>query len=165
MKDKERDNGGLTDENGTTDKSVVTDSSDKDAKGNRLDKKKLFYLFSTVGLSAFFCAFYYFAIEISTLSPSLYYFFPIVMFTYMAVLTVLIFVYIIYNRGFSRKGVTAEMLPDEWSEEKKLEFIENGKVRLKRSKWILMLIIALFFTFIADTFVMYALPEIQKFFS
>ena len=57
------------------------------------------------------------------------------------------------------------MLPDEWSEEKKLEFIENGKVRLKRSKWILMLIIALFFTFIADTFVMYALPEIQKFFS
>ena len=57
MKDKERENGGLTDENGATDKSAVTDSSDKDAKGNRLDKKKLFYLFSTVGLSAFFCAF------------------------------------------------------------------------------------------------------------
>ena len=158
MEDKRRDSVA----NSTDD---VVESGKKSNAGKKLDKKKLVRLFSTVGLSAFFCAFYYFAIEISTLSPSLYYFFPIVMFTYMAVLTVLIFVYIIYNRGFSRKGVTAEMLPDEWSEEKKLEFIENGKVRLKRSKWILMLIIALFFTFIADTFVMYALPEIQKIFS
>ena len=165
MKDEKKDNGGLTDENGLTEHGSVEGSNRGDAKGKKLDKQKLIYLFSTVGLSAFFCAFYYFAIEISTQSAALYYFFPVVMFTYMAALTILIFVYIIYNRGFSRKGVTVEMLPEEWSEEKKIEFVENGKLRLKRSKWILVFIIALFFTFIADTFVMYALPEIQKFFS
>ena len=103
--------------------------------------------------------------EISTKSAALYYFFPIVMFTYMVALTVLMFIYIIYNRGFSRKGITVEMLPEEWSEDKKLEFVENGKTRLRRSKWLLIFIISIFFTFIVDTVVMYAIPALQRLFS
>jgi hypothetical protein len=164
MKDKERENGGLTDENGATDKSAVTDSSDKDAKGNRLDKKKLFYLFSTVGLSAFFCVFYYCSMEISSRSIELYYFFPAVMFVYMTSLAILVFAYIIYNRGFSRKGVTVDMLPPEWSEERKLEFVENGKLRLQKSKWLLIFIISLLFTFVAEAFALFVIPMLKSFF-
>ena len=102
-----------------------------------------------MALSAFFCAFYYSSMRF----PG--HFFPVVMFSYMIVLTVLIFVYIIYNRGFSRKGVTEEMLPPEWTYEQKREFIENGERRLEKSKWILVFIISIFFTFIAEVFVLF----------
>ena len=113
-------------------------------------KKKLIYLFSTIGLSAFFCSFYY----CSMMVPNML-FFPIVMFSYMIVLTVLIFVYIIYNRGFSRKGVTEDMLPIEWTYEQKREFIESGERRLQRSKWMLVFIISILFTFIVEAFVLF----------
>lgn len=113
-------------------------------------KRKLIYLFSTVGLSALFCSFYY----CSMMVPNML-FFPIVMFSYMIVLTILIFVYIIYNRGFSRKGVTEDMLPIEWTQEQKREFIESGERRLRRSKWMLVLIISILFTFIVEAFVLF----------
>ena len=112
-------------------------------------KKKLIYLFSTVGLAAFFCALYY----CSMMVPGLL--FPIVMFSYMIVLTILILVYIIYNRGFSRKGVTEDMLPSDWTPEQKFEYIESGRVRLQRSKWVLVFIIAILFTFIVEAFVLF----------
>lgn len=145
-------------------KNELTESSKTDKSQKKLDKKKLAYLFSTVGLSAFFCAFYYSSIEISSRNAGLQFFFPTVMFTYTAALTILALVYIIYNRGFSRKGITVEMLPDEWSEEKKLEFVENGKQRLQRSKWMLVLIISLSFTFIVEAFIFLVLPMIKGLF-
>ena len=145
-------------------KNELTESSKTDKPQKKLDKKKLAYLFSTVGLSAFFCAFYYSSIEISSRNAGLRFFFPIVMFTYTAALTILALVYIIYNRGFSRKGITVEMLPDEWSEEKKLEFVENGKQRLQRSKWMLVLIISLSFTFIVEAYIFLVLPMIKGLF-
>lgn len=112
-------------------------------------KKKLVYLFSTVGLAAFFCAFYYSSMNFQGI------FFPIVMFTYMIALTVLVLAYIIYNRGFSRKGVTEDMLPAEWTYEQKRDFIENGEKRLQKSKWMLVFILALTFTFIVEAFVLF----------
>jgi hypothetical protein len=142
----------------------VAESSNLCKSKNKLDKQKLIYLFSTVGLSAFFCAFYYCSMELSSRNPKLYYFFPAVMFGYMAALTVLVLTYIIYNRGFSRKGVTVDMLPAEWSEDKKIEFIENGKFRLQRSKWLLVFIIALLFTFVVEAFLLFALPVIKELF-
>ena len=78
------------------------DSADKAKRGKGLNKQKLKYLLATVGLSIFFCVFYYTVMEISARNPSLYYFFPAVMFIYMALLAVLSLIYIIYNRGFSR---------------------------------------------------------------
>ena len=45
-----------------------------------------------------------------------------VLIAYMAVSTVVIFWYVIYNRGFSRKGITPEMLPASWDEEKNTAF-------------------------------------------
>lgn len=143
---------------------TVDDGKSSDSK-KKLNKKQLVHLFSTVGLSAFFCAFYYCSMEISSRNIELYYFFPTVMFVYMAVLAILVFAYIIYNRGFSRKGITVDMLPSEWSEEKKLQFVESGRIRLEKSKWLLIFIISLTFTFLAEAFALFVIPMFRGFLS
>ncbi len=93
-----------------------------------------------------------------------YYFFEIVLGIYIGIASALVLAYVIYNRGFSRRGVTADMLPDTWSEEKKREFIADGEKRLSRSRPILFLIFAFFFTFVVDILELYALPLIQEMF-
>ena len=60
--------------------------------------------------------------------------------------------YVIYNRGFSRNGITREMLPLEWSEEEKTKFIDDAKRRSKRSRWLLIIAFAFLFTFAFDAF-------------
>lgn len=135
-------------EESTDDKAVELSSKSEEADKKSV-KKKVIYLLATVGLAAFFCSFYYCSLRV----PGI--FFPVVMFSYMITLTVLMIVYIVYNRGFSRKGVTEEMLPPEWTQEQKFEFIESGRVRLQRSKWILVFIIAILFTFIVEAFVLF----------
>ena len=85
--------------------------------------------------------------------------FPIVICVYMIALTLLVVVYIIYNRGFSRKGVTPEMLPSSWSIEKKEEFIESGERRLKESRWMLILIMAFLITFLVDAFELFVISR------
>ena len=87
-----------------------------------------------------------------------------VLIAYMAVSTVVIFWYVIYNRGFSRKGITPEMLPASWDEEKKTAFIEDGKIRLRKSKPLLILVIAFIFTFALEAFELFALPFFADFF-
>ena len=93
-----------------------------------------------------------------------YYFFEIVLGIYIGIASALVLAYVIYNRGFSRRGLTADMLPDTWSEEKKREFIADGEKRLSRSRPILFLIFAFFFTFVVDILELYALPLIQEMF-
>ena len=83
--------------------------------------------------------------------------FPYVMWGYMIALTLLIVVYIIYNRGFSRRGVDIEMLPDDWDRERRIEFVESGKHRLERSKWMLTLIIGFLLTFLLDALDLFVL--------
>lgn len=95
---------------------------------------------------------------ISTVNPEA------VLIAYMAVSTVVIFWYVIYNRGFSRKGITPEMLPASWDEEKKTAFIEDGKIRLRKSKPLLILVIAFIFTFALEAFELFALPFFADFF-
>ena len=85
-------------------------------------------------------------------------YFEIVFGAYLVALTVFVAVYIIYNRAFARRNMTVEMLPDEWSSEEKLEFIEDGKRRLKKSSWMLMFIIGFIFTFAFDLFELYFIP-------
>lgn len=162
MEDKKKDSAEL--ESNSTENKAVAKGDKISGDKNKLDKRKLVHLFSTVGLSAFFCAFYYCSMEISSRNIELYYFFPAVMFVYMTSLAILVFAYIIYNRGFSRKGVTVDMLPPEWSEERKLEFVENGKLRLQKSKWLLIFIISLLFTFVAEAFALFVIPMLKSFF-
>ena len=106
------------------------------------------------------CAIVYglYRILIATVNPEA------VLLSYMAVATVVIFWYIIYNRGFSRKSITPEMLPESWDEEKKREFIEDGKRRLVRSKPLLILVIAFIFTFALEALELIALPFFAEIF-
>ena len=85
-------------------------------------------------------------------------YFEIVFVLYLVAMTAFIGAYIIYNRAFTRKNMTADMLPDEWTFEQKQEFIEDGKRRLKRSSWMLMFIIGFVFTFAFDLFELYFIP-------
>ena len=69
--------------------------------------------------------------------------------------------YLLYNRGFSRRGVTADMLPADWSDEKKEEYIADGVRRMKRSRWVLILAFAIFATLAVDLIELYMLPTFK----
>ena len=73
-----------------------------------------------------------------------------VMITYMAAFGIFLSVYIAYNRAFTRKGITVEMLPDTMTREQKEEYISDGERRLEKSEWMLMVIIPLLVTFVAE---------------
>ncbi len=73
--------------------------------------------------------------------------------------------YIIYNRGFTRKNVTVDMLPDSWSAEKKAEYIEDGRRRYEGSKWMLSVIIPLMIPIALDAISLFTWPIIQNLFN
>jgi len=79
-----------------------------------------------------------------------FYYFEIVMGVYLALTAIAVFSYVIYNRGFTRRNLTPDMLPEEWSEEQKLAYISDGERRLKKSKWMLTIIFPLVLTFLFD---------------
>lgn len=81
---------------------------------------------------------------------------------YLAVGAALLLFFVIYNRGFSAKGVTPDMLPDTMSMEEKLAFIEDGKQRLKRSRIILIFLLPIIFTFAFDLLYLYFWPMLES---
>ena len=87
-----------------------------------------------------------------------YPYFQTIMFVYMALAPAVILGYVIYNRGFSRRGVTAQMLPDSWSDEEKERFIADGKRRLDASRWMLYPIFAFLFTFAMEIVELIVIP-------
>ena len=89
-------------------------------------------------------------------------YFQYVMYGYMAVAAALILTYVIYNRGFSRKSITADMLPPEWSEEQREEYVADGKRRLHRSRWLLIPILAFVFTFGYEAIELFVVPFIRE---
>ena len=117
-------------------------------------RKKLFWAVITAVISLTVLTVYRVCLNFSI--------FPYVMWGYMVVLTALVVVYIVYNRGFTRRGIEVDMLPDDWSEERRIQFVEDGKRRLARSKWMLMLIIAFLVTFLFDALELFV---ISKFFN
>ena len=110
----------------------------------------------TLVLSLLILAFYYFSLNFN--------FFPLVMWGYMIALAVLTVIYVIYNRGMSRRGITEDMLPPEWDADQKREFIESGKDRLARSNWMLSLIIALLVTFAVEAITLFFIPLLKSLF-
>ncbi len=116
----------------------------KTQKNNRTN---LIYLIITLVNSILFYGVYAVLME--------YPFWKTVTIVYLAVSIVIGFTFVIYNRFFVRKGVTEEMLPTEWSDEQKRAYVENGKTRLRRSKWLLTILIPLLFAFFMDLFVLF----------
>lgn len=73
-----------------------------------------------------------------------------VMILYMVSFAGLLVGYLIYNRAFIHKDVTKDMLPDDWSDEKKQAFIDDNKRRADKSRWMLYLLIPFIFVFLAE---------------
>ena len=73
-----------------------------------------------------------------------------VMITYMVAFAGLLVAYLIYNRGFLYKNVTPDMLPPEWSEDKKLAFLEDNRNRAEKSRWMMVLIIPFIVVFMVE---------------
>lgn len=93
-----------------------------------------------------------------------YYYFEYVLMAYIGVSAVCILSYVIYNRGFSRSGITVDMLPDSWSEEKKTDFVEDARRRLRRSRPLLVAVLAFVITFAFDVLELYVFPFLKSLF-
>lgn len=118
-----------------------------------IDKSFVLRLSATVGVSLLLLAVYYFAINFE--------FFRFVMWGYMIALAALVIAYIIYNKGMYLKGVTEDMLPDTMSLEEKRALIDGAKLRLKRSRWMLVFIIGFVVTFAVEAMLLFVLPWVE----
>lgn len=87
-------------------------------------------------------------------------YFMVVLWVYLILTVGFSVAYIIYNRAFSRKGVTPDMLPSTMTDAEKAEFIADGERRMEKSKWMLTVIFPLVMTFCLDLFVMYILEPL-----
>ena len=130
----------------------MSDKSNITPEQKKQIKEAIAFLIATVLASVIVCGTYRFLLERA--------YFEIVLMAYIIIETVAIAAYLIYNRGFSRKGVTYDMLPLEWSDEKKKDFIEDAKRRLRKSRWLLVIIFAFLFTFSVDVFELVVFPFI-----
>ena len=129
----------------------------------RIKKEAIYKLVILILLTAAIFAVYRLAIKIPIIETG-YFDIPlleIMMPVYYITLTVFIAVYIIYNRGFARTSITMDMLPDQWSYEEKVEFIEDGRRRKKRSEWMLMPILGISFTLAFELLELYAFPWLE----
>ncbi len=91
--------------------------------------------------------------------------FPPIMIIYLAAGTVLAFAYVIYNRGFVGKNATPEMLPNTMTPEEKQQFITDCKERLRRSKWMLTVLVPILLTFMLEMMVQFLFPMLEGLFS
>ncbi len=73
--------------------------------------------------------------------------------------------YVVYNRGFSRRGITLDMLPDTMTPEEKSEFIADGERRMKKSKWMLTIILPFIFTFAYEFITLFLVDLFKSLFS
>ena len=89
----------------------------------------------------------------------------IVMWTYFAALIVLFSAYIIYNKGFTMVNRAADSFPEDWSYEKMCALTEEGERRKQKSKWMLLIIIPLMFTFMFDMIDLFILDSFRYLFN
>ena len=82
----------------------------------------------------------------------------VVMWLYFALLIGFAAAYVIYNQGFFRNNLTPEQLPSSMSDEEKQAFIDEGKRRSEKSKWMITIIFPLVMTFIIDIVILF-MPE------
>ena len=76
---------------------------------------------------------------------------------YVGVGAVLGLSFVIYNRGFAAKGITPEMLPDSMTPIEKQEYIEAAKLRLKKSRWMLTVLIPIILAIACDMFYLFVI--------
>ena len=74
----------------------------------------------------------------------------VIMTVYGLSFAAILITYLVYNRAFVNKDVTEDMLPVDWSPEKRKAFVEDTRRRAEKSRWMLMLIIPFVVTFMAE---------------
>ena len=84
------------------------------------------------------------------LTDDTYYSF-MVMVLYLSLLLGFTVAYLIYNRFFYRHGLTRDRLCPDWSEAQKDAFLADAKRRFDRSRWMMLIIFPLLFTFFMET--------------
>ncbi|MBQ7320062.1 MAG: hypothetical protein IJW97_07800 [Clostridia bacterium] len=87
-------------------------------------------------------------------------FWPI-FFIYMGIAAVLVLIYTIYNRGFVYKGVTPDMLPDTMTAEEKRKILTEAAARMKKTRWMLTLIIPFLLAFMLDALYLFLLEDLM----
>ena len=86
-----------------------------------------------------------------------------VMFIYMGCLFASSVAFIIYNKGLPSK-ISEDSLPTNWSAAQKREYIEGRAERLKKSRWMLTLILPLFLALCADFLIIQTIPYFKGLF-
>lgn len=99
---------------------------------------------------------------------SLYFFiaanveFPYLHYIYLLAGGALGIYYVIYNRGFIGKNLTPEDMPNDMSAADKQRFIEDCALRMKKSAWMLTVIVPIVLTFAIDVILLYLLPSFRQ---
>lgn len=102
------------------------------------------------------------------LALSLYYLVPVLFpargFPYMSILyltagAVLAIWYVVYNRGFRTRGKTPADLPDNLTLAEREKLIAEGENRMRKSRWILLILIPIIVTFLFDMIYLFLIPE------
>ena len=122
---------------------------------SRLKGKKAIYLIALIGNFVVFFLLYAVGVNLNAL---------VTFIIYGLVTAGFVFSYLIYNRGLSRLRVTPDMCPPDWPEDKKLEFVADGKRRLERSKWMLTVIIPLIAIYGYEVVDQFVIPTVKSFF-
>ena len=125
------------------------------------EKKRLIF---TIAINGILLSLIYFGACYGITDPKLWLIPAIVSVGYWVAFAVFLLIYVIYNRAFTRKKLTVDMLPREWTREQKEEYIANGKRRLEKSQWMLSLIIPLLIPIALDALYLFTLPLIQNLF-
>lgn len=139
-------------------KNVVSSVSDTKSKQNSKNKKTLLIL---IGISILFATVYFFLTNTKSILP----YTDIIMIVYLSLLACSIFAYVFYNKGFTQKKITIDMLPSEWTDSAKKAFIDESKNRATKSKWLLYLIFPLSITFALDCILLFVVPFFVDLFS
>ena len=113
------------------------------------ENQKLRYLVILIVNTIVFLSVYRVLLHYADLAQNAYYSFC-AMILYMALFVGFLLGYLIYNRFLYRKNLTVEDLPETMTQEQKEAFIADGKARLQKSKWMMLVILPLVITFLVD---------------
>ena len=113
------------------------------------ESQNLRYMIILIINTILFFAAYKILLYYAELTQETFYSF-LLMLGYMTLLLIFVLAYLIYNRFLYRKNLTLEDLPDTMTTQEKEEFLNDGKQRLKKSKWMMLIILPLVVTFLID---------------
>ena len=87
--------------------------------------------------------------------------FPYLHYVYLLAGGALGIYYVIYNRGFIGKNLTPDALPADMTVAEKKRFIEDCTTRMKKSRWMLTVILPILLTIAIDVILLLFIPTLE----